>query len=42
MKKEPSAWGYNQATVFLGNIIKGTWPSRLESLEFETLKFVDE
>jgi hypothetical protein len=26
---EPSARGYNWATVFLGDINTGTWPSRL-------------
>jgi hypothetical protein len=26
---EPSAWGYNQTTPFLGDISTGTWPSRL-------------
>jgi hypothetical protein len=29
MKREPSAWGYNSATMFLGDINTGTWPSRL-------------
>jgi hypothetical protein len=29
MKREPSAWGYNWATLFLGDINTGTWPSRL-------------
>jgi hypothetical protein len=28
---EPSARGYNWATLFLEDIITGTWPSRLES-----------
>jgi hypothetical protein len=28
---EPSVWGYNWATLFLGNINKGIWPSRLEA-----------
>jgi hypothetical protein len=28
-KKEPSARGYNWATLFLGDINTGTWPSRL-------------
>jgi hypothetical protein len=27
-EKEPSAWGYNRATLFLGYINTGTWPSR--------------
>jgi hypothetical protein len=25
-----NAWGYNRATIFLGEINIGTWPSRLE------------
>jgi hypothetical protein len=25
----PSAWGYNRATLFLGDINTGTWPARL-------------
>jgi hypothetical protein len=29
MKREPSAWGYNWATLFLGDIDTATWPSRL-------------
>jgi hypothetical protein len=30
----PSAWAYNWATLFLGDINTGIWPSRLEeSLE---------
>jgi hypothetical protein len=36
---EPSAWGYNWATLFLGDINTGTWPSRLGSLEFERVKY---
>jgi hypothetical protein len=28
-KREPSAWGYNWATLFLGDINMATWPSRL-------------
>jgi hypothetical protein len=28
-KREPSARGYNWATLFLGDINTGTWPSRL-------------
>jgi hypothetical protein len=32
-EKEPSAWGNNRATLFLGYINTGTWPYRLgESL----------
>jgi hypothetical protein len=26
---EPSAWGYNRDTLFLGDINTGTWPSIL-------------
>jgi hypothetical protein len=29
-ERKPSSWGYNQATLFLGDINTGTWPSRLE------------
>jgi hypothetical protein len=29
-KLTPSAWGYNWASLFLGDINAGTWPSRLE------------
>jgi hypothetical protein len=28
-EREPSARGYNWATLFLGDINTGTWPSRL-------------
>jgi hypothetical protein len=28
-KSDRSAWGYNRATLFLGDINTGTWPSRL-------------
>jgi hypothetical protein len=28
-EKEPSALGYNWATIFLGDINTGSWPSRL-------------
>jgi hypothetical protein len=28
-KREPSARGYNWATLFLGDINMGTWPSKL-------------
>jgi hypothetical protein len=28
-KREPSAWGYNWATLFLGDINTGTWTSSL-------------
>jgi hypothetical protein len=34
-EKEPSAWGYNWATLFLGDINTGTWLSRLGSIESE-------
>jgi hypothetical protein len=27
-KREPSAWGYNWATLYLGDISTGSWPSR--------------
>jgi hypothetical protein len=30
--RKPSARGYNWATLFLGDINTGTWPSRLGSL----------
>jgi hypothetical protein len=26
---KPNIWGYNYATLFLGDIKTGTWPSRL-------------
>jgi hypothetical protein len=29
MKREIGAWGYNRATVFLGDINAGTWSSSL-------------
>jgi hypothetical protein len=35
---EPSAWGHNRVTLFLGEINTGTWPCRLVSLESETVK----
>jgi hypothetical protein len=38
-EKEPSAWGYNWANLFLGDINTRTWPSRLGNLEFETVKY---
>jgi hypothetical protein len=38
-EKEPSAWRYNRATLFLGDINTGTWLSRLGSLQSETVKF---
>jgi hypothetical protein len=27
-EKEPNAWGYNWATLFLGDLNTGTWRSR--------------
>jgi hypothetical protein len=35
-KREPSARGYNWATLFLGDINTGTWPSRLGSLRWDS------
>jgi hypothetical protein len=29
LRVKPSAWGYNRATLFLGDINTGTWSSRL-------------
>jgi hypothetical protein len=29
-KREPNAWGYNWAPLFLGDTNTGTWPYRLE------------
>jgi hypothetical protein len=34
---EPSAWKYNRATLFRGDINTGTWPSKL--FECETVKY---
>jgi hypothetical protein len=34
-RREPSAWVYNRASLFLGDTNKGTWPSRLGGLESE-------
>jgi hypothetical protein len=28
-EREPSAWGYNWATLSLGEMNTGTWPSKL-------------
>jgi hypothetical protein len=39
-EREASAWGYNWANLFLGDINTGTWPFRLRSLEFETVNVV--
>jgi hypothetical protein len=36
---EPSAWGYNWATLLLGDISTETWSSGRESLESETAKY---
>jgi hypothetical protein len=36
---EPSAWWYNWATLFLGDVNTETWSSRLGSLETETVKY---
>jgi hypothetical protein len=33
-EREPSAWGFNWATLFMGDINMGTWSSRLG--EFRT------
>jgi hypothetical protein len=38
-KREPSAWGYNWATLFLEDINMGFWPSRLGSLGSARLKY---
>jgi hypothetical protein len=36
-KREPSAWGYNSATMFLKDKNMGTWPSKLvESLIWDS------
>jgi hypothetical protein len=37
-EKEPSMWGYNRVTLFLGDINTGTWLCRLGGLESETVK----
>jgi hypothetical protein len=37
-KREPSAWGFNQTTLFLGDINMRTWPPNWENLESETAK----
>jgi hypothetical protein len=37
------AWGYNWASLFLGEINTGTWPPRLgESKKIETIKYARE
>jgi hypothetical protein len=38
-KREPSAWGYNWATLFLGNINTRIWSVRLGSLKSETINY---
>jgi hypothetical protein len=35
-KREPSARGYSWATLFLGDINTGTWPSRLGSFKWDS------
>jgi hypothetical protein len=35
-KTQPSVRGYNWATLFLGDINTGTWPSRLGSLRWDS------
>jgi hypothetical protein len=35
-KSKPRAQGYNWATLFLGDIGKGTWPSSLGSLRWDS------
>jgi hypothetical protein len=40
MIREPSAWEYNWATLFLGNINRGPGPPGWDSLEFETITYV--
>jgi hypothetical protein len=37
-EREPSAWGYNRVTLFLGDINTGNWPFTWGSLESETVK----
>jgi hypothetical protein len=39
---QPNARGYNWATLFMGEIHKGTWPSRLGSLSTEKIKYAHE
>jgi hypothetical protein len=36
---EPSVWGYNWATLFLGDINTRSGPPSWESLESETVKY---
>jgi hypothetical protein len=38
-KQEPSALGYNCATLFLGDINTGTWHFRLTGPQFSKLHF---
>jgi hypothetical protein len=42
VKKKLTARGYNWATLFLGEINTGTWPSRLGESKLETIKYVHE
>jgi hypothetical protein len=37
MLREPSGWGYDWATLFLGDINTGTWSSRLVGVSDETV-----
>jgi hypothetical protein len=39
VKDKPNARRYNWAILFLREINTGTWPYRLGSLKFETLKY---
>jgi hypothetical protein len=39
---ESSAWGYNSATLFLGDIKTGTGPPVWGSLKSETVKYEPE
>jgi hypothetical protein len=39
-EKEPSAWGYNRANLFLGDISRATWPPRSWSLQSETVNYI--
>jgi hypothetical protein len=42
MKREPSAWGYNWATLLLGDINTELGPPGWGSLESETVKYSHE
>jgi hypothetical protein len=37
MQREPTAWVYNWATLFLEDINTGIWPSRLGSLRWDSI-----